>query len=148
MPSPSKRAAYLVQQVAWEPDREVGDHFVRGPAEEGSAVKAFTDVARAEALRAELERDFRGQLNPFRYGRGLDDWTSWPEGVFRDWLLDAGLDPPAARAGASAWVAWWDAGQAALSELQRERVWEALDGVRFFAVLPLGPPGARGGRAG
>jgi hypothetical protein len=138
----NKKTVYLVQQVPWEEDAELEGHFVRGDLEEGSSVQGFSDRGRAEALCAELERDFRGRFNPFLYGRGLDDWTSWPECVLRDWLLDAGLSPPESGADPADWVAWWEAHQP-LTELQRQRVWEGLDRVRFFAVVELGPAGTR-----
>jgi hypothetical protein len=142
-----KQPVYLVQQLAWEPDEQRVGHFVRLGLEDGSPVKAFSDRARAEALCAELERDFRSGLNPFRYGRGLDDWTSLPPGLFRDWLLDAGLTPPEVEQGVEEWVRWWDREGGGLSDFQREKVWEAVDGVRFFTVAALGhaPPGRRGG---
>jgi hypothetical protein len=132
---PHKQTVYLVQQIAWDPDDSCPGRFVRLGLEEGSPVKAFHDRARAEALCAELERDFRSGLNLFCYGRAVDDWTSLPPGLFRDWLLDAGLSPPELEQEAEEWVRWWECESCRMSEVQREKVWEAADGVRFFAVV-------------
>jgi hypothetical protein len=124
-------------------------------------VSAFADFDSAEADRASREAAARETVNPFRCGATWADRSGLPEPVFRDFLADAGIEPPAfgplpetnaegeplnryermvARrtpppAGTFRdWADWWDASRDKLSAAQVARVWEGLDRVRFFRV--------------
>src|SRR5262245_32399389 len=85
---------YVLLRVGWGDASEwsYGEQFYpRG----GWPVEAFTDPERVQARLVELEGQRRQGVNPFLYGATVENWSSLPEGVFRDWLLDAGLpDPP------------------------------------------------------
>jgi hypothetical protein len=96
-------------------------------------VASFKDRAKAEADCARREEEMRHQCNPFACGGPLCYQTSLDEGRLRDWMLDVGLTPPGTDA-KGGWRAWWDENHAAMSEIQRAKVWEALDLVRFFRV--------------
>jgi hypothetical protein len=159
MPNRDAGPVYLVQRVPWRATAKLLGHYdldfeesrldPKGFATpqdhdpgEGEPVKAFRDAARADALCRELERKARAAANPFRHGRDLTDVTGLPPGPLRDWLLDAGIDPPPKSVKALArWAAWWDKVAGGLSESQRAKVWEACDKVRFYEVVELGPAG-------
>ena len=130
---------YLVQEVRWERDDwENPEWLYRTDPEVGAPVKAFTDPNAAEAFRLGLERQARGGRNPFQHGRELSDLTSLPEGPLRDWLLDAGLTPPKWKLNPVVLSGWWEHHAAEMTELQRDKVWEALDLLRFYTVVDLG----------
>jgi hypothetical protein len=113
-----------VEALAGDPRQDVRPHpyregewqlvtYHRGPDEGGLPVRAFRDYARAEAFRREREQARREVTNPFRYGWGMDSRTSLDDGRLRDWLLDAGLEPPGQEGEVvpekvrSAWRSWW-----------------------------------------
>ena len=135
----TRKKVYLVQQVRWERDWERAEEcYLRPNPEGGSPVKAFTDPNAAEAFRVVLERQARAGRNPFQHGHELSDLTSLPEGPLRDWLLDAGLTPPQGELSVAVLSVWWDRHSEEMTELQRDRVWEALDLLRFYTVADLG----------
>jgi hypothetical protein len=68
----------------------------------------------------------------------LSDLTSLPEGPLRDWLLDAGLTPPKWKLNPVVLSGWWDHHAEEMTELQCDKVWEALDRLRFYTVVDLG----------
>jgi hypothetical protein len=109
----------------------------------GYPERAFLDHDRAAAYCRRREREARAGANPFRHGERVADWSSLDHDRLHDWLLDAGIDPPVAgeRSRPDPWRAWWDLCQDQLTELQREKVWEALDKVRFFRVVELAAGG-------
>jgi hypothetical protein len=96
-------------------------------------VATFHSAEEAESERHRLEAEARAAINPFRCGPCLRDRTSLDEGRLCDWLLDQGLTPPDAQG--RDWVKWYDESRAAMGDLQREKVWEALDLVRFYEVV-------------
>jgi len=137
------------------------------PLPGGGVLKAFADPAAAEAFRADAERDARRAgpaANPFAYSEasdpdqclkfqhlGLGGLTSLPEPVLRDWLQEAGFDPPPPhRDGFGAvlrWGWWWERFAADMTPDQRAKAWEAFDKVRLFEVVkvpPDHPPGPAG----
>jgi hypothetical protein len=138
MASATRKAVYLVQKVRWEHNWETPEWLLCPDPEVGAPVKAFTDRNTAEAFRLSLERQARAGRNPFQHGQLLADLTSLPEGPLRDWLLDAGLTPPQGKLNPVALSGWWDHHANEMTELQRDKVWEALDRVRFYTVLDLG----------
>ena len=154
---------YLVQSRNWQENEfdEDGNFYENGGPGEGTPVKLFADYAAAEAFARRKELEVRDGTNPFRFsafgrpesgypfrdngfeGR-LGSATSMDEPVLRDWLLDAGLTPPppATRKKPVDWAGWWDENVDEMSDLQRAKVWEALDKVRFFEVVELEGPNA------
>jgi hypothetical protein len=103
--------------------------FERQPGE--VRVAAFGTAEEAEAERRTREETARAKVNPFLCnGFAPFEQTSMPEGVFRDWLLDHGLDPPTK----DDWAKWWKKGAPTWTADQRSAVWEACDKVRFYAV--------------
>jgi hypothetical protein len=84
--------------------------------------------------------------NPFE--NGLEAVTTMPEGAFRDWLMDAGIEPPAPVTGKMppvrlqaetrfSWINWWrdEVGPPAwtLSRDQKARLREGLDRVPLWS---------------
>jgi hypothetical protein len=105
---------------------------------EGAApVKAFLDEGKAEACCRRMEEEAWARINPFRHGDRPEQWTTFDAGRLRDWLLDAGLEPPAGKLNVKAWRGWYDRARDGLTELQRLRLREALDRVRFYQVSEL-----------
>jgi hypothetical protein len=126
---------------------------------------AFTDRAAAEDHARRLDREYKRanhpvEPNPFDRHR-LDELTSFPEYALRDWLLDAGISPPAVAAlptgqqlrgltaeqkeeeielaGRRVWADWWAAvmvGKTLTAE-QTERVWEGFNLYAFHVVRPV-----------
>jgi hypothetical protein len=109
-----------------------------GPA----VVATFATREEAEADRAARLSELRGLSSPFDFCQGcLSALTSLEPGILCDWLLDAGIDPPAADAdGNRDWDGWWDRSEADWSPLQRERAWQAFDRVPLFDIIEQKPP--------
>lgn len=101
-------------------------------------IRAFTDVHKAEAYAERVDAEIRKTCNPFVYGSQIRDWSSFDEPRLCDWLMDAGLDLPKLKKGkkrtAEHWRQWWTEQAPAMTALQRAKVWEALDKVRFHKV--------------
>lgn len=146
----STRKVYMVIERSWG---DLSDFFDEGiytavkTPDAGTPLKAFRDPAKATEHCQALERKHRAKANPFDYGnpyRGLDEVSSLDADRFHDWLLDAGIDPPAqARAKSftlEGWSKWWAKSKKSLSEYQQAKVWEALDKVRFYSVIELDQP--------
>jgi hypothetical protein len=135
----TRKKVYLVQEVRWERDDwENPEWLYCTDPEAGAPVKAFTDANAAEKFRRGLERQARAGRNPFQHGRELAHLTSLPEGPLRDWLLDAGLTPPKEELNVAVLSLWWEQHSEGMPELQRDKVWEALDLLRFYTVVDLG----------
>jgi hypothetical protein len=88
----------------------------------------------AENERRRLEAEARSVINPFLCGRSLSERTCLDAGRLNDWVLDLGLAPPSRRKSRN-WAAWWKRERKTMSEFQREKMWEALDRVRFYEVV-------------
>lgn len=114
--------------------------------------RAFADAVAAEKFRQQLERGAKPPppaANPFhgfrqrfledREFHGLADLTSMPEPIFLDWLREAGLEPPDARPHGRTrerdWAGWWDQHSPRMTDLQRAKVWQALDRLRFYEIV-------------
>jgi hypothetical protein len=95
-------------------------------------VAVFPTAAEADADARVREAEARRKVNPFRFGATWADRSHLPEPLFCDFLRDAGIEIPDEKD--RDWAKWWESTGAALSAAQRERVWEGLDRVRFFAV--------------
>lgn len=135
---------YVIERLNWRrcdgfsPAGPRRPTFHRLPGE--TPVASFDSPAEAEAFCRAREAEARARVgNPFA---GADcppvDRTGMPDGVFRDWLRDHGIEPPAAPSPAG-WVAWWDAESPGWTDAQRAAVWEALDGARFYRVAERPP---------
>jgi hypothetical protein len=120
--------------------RLLGDE--RGPYTNGRIEKAFARREDAEHFRDERERrarHHRRDAHPFYLPQRdevlpLDKVTSLDEPVFRDYLRDLGLEPPA-RKGYDAWSRWWREASPGMDDLTRARFWQALDLYRFYEVV-------------
>jgi hypothetical protein len=130
---PEAGTYFVVERLNWRRGR--GDTFYRYPGQ--TRVASFATAAEAEAFRRVEEAKARNAVNPFAGTLAPPtDQTSMPEGVLCDWLLDHGIDPPAAdkKTGKRAWVKWWEKQSPRWTADQRATVWEPLDRVRFFRV--------------
>jgi hypothetical protein len=159
---------YVVRRMV---EREYGRDDIPHPAEQ--FVAAFESRAEAEEHARRLDREAgRDGLyvlycpdwwTPF--DRGFTNATTLPEYAFRDWLMDAGIDPPPPyqpppppelegvskrekqrmqreeeeRDHIRHWQGWWASVVRAgrLTPEQVARVWEALNRVRFFEVVAV-----------
>jgi hypothetical protein len=136
------KTLWLVQKVWWEVDEACSSPLGRWlctDAEYGEPVVAFVSLKAAQAEAERLEREARVGKNPFCHERDMEERTSMPESVFCDWLQDAGIDPPAIDED-SHWAGWWEEESAGWTDLQRARVWEALDYLHFYVVVKLPAP--------
>jgi hypothetical protein len=126
-----KETVYAVERLNW---RRSGEGWARLPG--ATRLQSFPTFEEAEPDRRRREAEAREQVNPFLCGGpSLHSQTSLDEGRLHDWLLDAGMTPPRPKKGGRDWAGWWRRGRKRLSELQREKVWGALDKVRFFEVV-------------
>lgn len=124
---------FVVERLNWRRGR--GDTFYRYPGQ--TRVASFDTAAEAEAFRRVEEAKARAAVNPFAGTLAPPtDQTSMPEPVLCDWLLDHGIDPPAAekKSGKRDWVKWWEKQSPRWTADQRAAAWEPLDRVRFFRV--------------
>lgn len=144
-----KGGAYVVVRLGWferyGADRSFGPVQ---PEDErrtlGRPVALFLDEAKAKGRRDELERADRAELNPFLFVGGedyqLEDVTSLSPEMFtrRMKLIAPGCAGPETNEdGELDWVGWWEAHADGLGEQQRQAVWEALDRLRLYAVMPV-----------
>jgi hypothetical protein len=126
-----KEKVFVVERHNW---RCYGPGWARLPGT--TRVQSFPTYEEAEADRCRRDAAARGQVNPFRCGGpALHYQTSLDEGRLHDWLLDAGLTPPKPGRKGRDWAGWWQKARRGMTALQREKVWEALDKVRFFEVV-------------
>ena len=132
---------YVVQTIRWDymVDGEGQGWYRYRTGDQGELVATFPDRDQADSHCAELEREKRAEVNPFEYGETLADLTPFDADRWHDWLLDAGLEPPITDwpNGRRDWVNWWTAESPAMTELQRAKVWQGLDRLRFFCVVEL-----------
>src|SRR5262249_55264011 len=135
----SGKRHFVVERLNWRPyddpgyrpsataKRKVGA-WARLPGSE--RVASFGDSHDAEADCRRREEEARRGINPFACGGPLCYLTSLDEGRLRDWMLDAGLTPPEPGF-KGGWRVWWDQHHEDMTDLQKAKVWEALDKVRF-----------------
>ena len=124
---------YTVRRLGWyQPPH--GDAYTRWlPGAE--PVAAFDTFDDAEMYRRELEAAARPGENPFRFGGASVFFQSSLDGPrLHDWLMDAGIDPPASELRHADWRAWWSAFAHTWSADQLAHAWAGLDKVRFFDV--------------
>lgn len=126
---------FTVRRLNWQAVPGPGPAFVRLPGATPLAEFDTPDAAYFDWGRRELA--VRRGVNPFRCGAGLAAVTTLPAFALRDWLLDAGVRPPKSDSFArTRWAEWWDAAASGWSPDQRAKVWEALDKLRFYDVIP------------
>ncbi len=110
----------------------------------GRPIAVFTSRAAAEARKAELEREARGELNPFVFLGDedylLEDVTSRTQEEFLAGLkkLYPGVRLPRARKyGERDWIGWWEKLADSLTEEQRQAVWELFDRLEFYGIVTI-----------
>jgi hypothetical protein len=111
---------------------------LRGPANWGVPLAAFWDRTQAAAFCRECTRAFQTAKPPF--GSAPECHTSLPPEVFRDFLLDLGLDPPQADPQlppAQMWHAWWNQIIPRLTPWQRAKLWEVSDREELYQVAQV-----------
>ena len=128
----SDELKWIVRRFNWKACHE-GNQLRQAPGEHRVAWFDTETDARAECLRREAA--VRERVNPFRCGPAFHYLSTFPEYAFRDWLMDAGITPPAGT-DQSVWAGWWDAG---LPDELRAKVWEGLNRVRFHDVIARRP---------
>ena len=127
---------YVVQRIDWEYNDEFNERY--DPTELNS-LQSFLTREKAEAYRQRLERERRGDENPFSYGDSPDlgGYSTLSADAFRTRIEAAGLSiiPPNRRS--SAGFNYWDWYDGLNEAEQRHAVWDALDLVRFYEIEPM-----------
>jgi hypothetical protein len=129
---------YSVERLPWRAVRYLDESyetewegFVLLPG--GRRLRSFATTEEADTFCKEQEQATRARVNPFACGGpALHYQSHLDDDRLRDWLLDAGLEPPAA--GSIDWRAWYDESAPRMSQAQRDALWQALDKVRFYRV--------------
>lgn len=138
------RTVYLVQTVGWFYNDEFHERANAEPEvlceyNEGhrtQPIRAFLTREAAEKHAAQLDRNRRGDDNPFFYGSlsgSLSNFTELSEKEFAERLRLLGLS--AIEIQGIRHLGWQEF--AALTEEQRHGVWDALTRVRFHEVVPM-----------
>src|SRR4051794_14401498 len=92
---------YCVERLAWRAVRHLDESyeaewegFVQLPG--ARRLRSFATAEEADAFCKEQEQATRSKVNPFACGGpALHYQSRFDDGRLRDWLLDAGLEPPA-----------------------------------------------------
>jgi hypothetical protein len=120
------KTVHVVMRHNW---RRAGGRWFRLPGQ--ARLATFEKRREAESDQAAREANARRRVNPFECGT-VQSLTSLPGGVFIDLLADLGLEPPALMASLKRdWLRWW----LGVPEQKRGPIWEALDRLRFYAVV-------------
>jgi len=154
--------------VRWK-GRFLGPLRTQGRDSESSGVlRLFTRQHDAEDYHAACEQNRSAPLfpgNPFEREAAdpacanlanLQAFTSLPEEVLHDWVLDAYIQPPELpgkyavtlipravprralhESRRLAWFQWWKSNAQAMTVAQQTHVFKALDRVRFFEVVTV-----------
>jgi hypothetical protein len=142
---------FVVQELNWRfPAR--GDPYIQDEGRPGKPIKVFVDRDRAWAFCRDLNRQKRAGQNPFWYqpeptdGSYLDQYASKGDDALLAFVRSEGLTPPIRDPDPSKgyhglygepWVIWWDKHREGWDDRLVERLWEALDRVRFYEVVEL-----------
>lgn len=130
---------FVVAQIDWARGEYSADDYFRRTVRT-APVASFATRDEAEADRRRREGERRATENPFRFGgASLFYQTSLDAPRLHDWLMDAGIDPPAKLKGHESWAEWWDRSSRGWSAEQRAHAWAAMDKVRFFTVTEERP---------
>ena len=89
------------------------------------------EAAHADATERDLSVWRAPGFDPFRYAGPLAFLSSLPDDIFRDWLLDRGVDPPD---GAETWNEWY-----ARVKPDPVGLRDGLDRLRFYDAVPARP---------
>jgi hypothetical protein len=139
--------AFVLVRLGWE-DRYGERSFTRVETEDqdrtlGRPLAVFTDKRKAEARKEKLEREERAVLDPFTFV-GSDEYSLQEvsslsveefEAKLKELAPKARLPRPG-RYDERDWTDWWAKYADTLSEEQRQSVWELLDRLEFYQVLP------------
>jgi len=93
---------------------------------------AFPDKAAAieHAIRLDRAEILINGIDTNPINRGIEPVSSLPEPVFCDWLMEAGIEPPApVKDMRSAWRAWWDRVVTQRNVLTRNQLAHLLEGL-------------------
>jgi hypothetical protein len=124
---------YVVSRIDWA-ESEYGDAYKRRTPRT-VRVASFRSFDAAEFDRRRREAECRRQVNPFLYGgEALFYQSSLDAPRLHDWLMDAGIEPPANPNSHAARATWWNAYAHTWSAEQLAHAWAALDKVRFFEI--------------
>jgi hypothetical protein len=136
----SGKEHFVVERYNWRPYESIGYR----PSEKARRKKGcqarlpgtermscFDTLEEAEADCQRREAEARRGINPFACGGALCYLSSFDWGRLHDWVLDSGLSPPGPDGD---WRKWWEAQSPTLTDLQKAKIWQALDKVRFFRV--------------
>jgi hypothetical protein len=139
---------YVVQEFNWRFTAR-GDPYVLDEGRPGTPVKVFLDRDRASAFCRDLNREKRG-VNPFCYqpeptdGSYLDQYATMGEDALLALVRSEGLIPPVRDSDPSnrglyeePWVKWWEEHRKEWDDGLVERLWDALDRVRFYEVVEV-----------
>jgi hypothetical protein len=139
--------AFVLVRLGWEESWE-DRGFARVETEDagrtlGRPLAVFTDKQAAQARKEQLEREERSALNPFLFVAS-DDYRFQDVSALSREQFAARLKELAPKArlprpsqyGERDWVGWWEKYADTLTEEQRQSVWELLDKLEFYRVLP------------
>jgi hypothetical protein len=130
--SASAKTVFALERLNWRWCSDAA--LMRLPGR--TRLRSYARRATALKARAEKEQAVRARANPFLCGgQALHYQTSLAPGLLNDWALDLGLTPPGPAASSKAWAGWWEQQQGAFTPLQRDKMWEALDRLRFYEVV-------------
>lgn len=124
--------AYPLDDIPWPEDQYSSAFDSREAAEE---------CARRRDREAWSSLDVQ-EFNPFA-SLNYEQLTSFPPFALRDWLRDAGIEPPPmppkkfAHREQQIWSEWWTQQSATWGERERVRVWEGLNLHRVYEVVEV-----------
>lgn len=132
MSEKQSKTVFVLERLEWR--RHEGG-LTRLPGR--TRLATFATFDEAEKARSEKENAIRQRVNPFTCGGpALHYQTSLDAGRLHDWTLDAGLTPPrATKAKPADWAAWWKKNAKSMDDVQREKMWQAFDRLRFYEVV-------------
>jgi hypothetical protein len=138
---------HLVERRSWATSLYDGPDAQNSDDERhGIPVAALTTRAAAQRRAEELTRAARLETNPFLLEGGeLEFLSSLEEETILDRLTGLGLPPPGVisgheyswRNGLRDWAAWYDDLASQLTDAQRDGVWDLLDLLVLYAVVPV-----------
>jgi hypothetical protein len=125
------KTIFVLERLNWRWYSD--DGLMRLPGR--TRLRSYARRANAEKARKEMEEAVRARVNPFQCGgRSLHYITSLDAGRLNDWALDIGMTPPE-KTSTMAWAEWWVKQQPTMNEIQRNKMWEVFDRLRFYEVV-------------
>jgi len=133
------KTRFTVSEIDWAKNEDAEDDYSRRTVR-ATPVASFASFEEAEADRRVREAERRASENPFEYGGpSLFYQTSLDGPRLHDWMMDAGIEPPAKLKGHATWVEWWLLESRKWTAEQRAHAWTAMDKLRFFTVSETRP---------